>query len=135
MPHIRPRTTLAPLLAGLALGMGAVVLAYGAVCTADAAAPTAFAAGTPEEALAAYVMRDGGTYAGPCAQTRSPDDIGKVCAGFVDERDHLHAYLLGRTFSEFTTWVFLGEDGHGWTVLASAPLDFHDATAAIPWPR
>ena len=135
MSRVSPRNRIAPLLAGLTLGVGALLLAYGAVCRSDAAEPAASAAATPEEALAAYVILTGGTFAGPCAQTRSPDDIGKICAGFVDERDNRRAYLLGRTFSEFTTWVFLSEDGRGWTVLASAPLDFHDTTMVIPWPR
>src|SRR5215208_2233866 len=134
MSRVRSRSTIASLLAGLALGLGAVALMYGAVSRSDAAEP-APATATAEEALAAFVVLGGGVFAGPCAQTRSPDDIGKLCAAFVDERDHLRAYLLGRTFSEFTTWVFLDEDGSGWTVLASAPLDFHDTTMAIPWPR
>src|SRR5215213_5916119 len=120
MSRVRPRCTIASLLASLALGLGAVALYQ------SDAAELAPAAATPEAALAAFVVLAGGVFAGPCAQTRSPDDIGKVCAGFVDERDHLRAYLLGRTFSEFTTWVFLDEDGRGWTLLASAPLDFHE---------
>ena len=129
MSRVRPRCTIASLLASLALGLGAVALYQ------SDAAELAPAAATPEAALVAFVVLAGGVFAGPCAQTRSPDDIGKVCAGFVDERDHLRAYLLGRTFSEFTTWVFLDEDGRGWAVVASAPLDFHDMTMAIPWPR
>jgi hypothetical protein len=130
-----PRVTITPLVAGIALGLGAVMLAYGALGGSDAAEPTASAARTLEEALDTYVRLTGGTYAGACEQTRSPEDLGKVCDRFVEEQGELRAHLLGRTFSEFDTWVFLADDGSGWTVLASAPLDFFDLTITIPWPR
>jgi hypothetical protein len=133
--QIRPRNAAAPLLCGIVLGLGAVVLAYGAVCRSEAAERAAFAAGTPEEALAAFVRLDGSTFAGACEQTRAPDDIGSRCATLVGERDGLSAYLLGRTFSEFDTWVFLRGALQGWTVLGTAPLDFLDTSGAIPWPR
>ena len=123
-----------PLVCGLVLGLAAVVLVRGAVCSSAAAELDAAAAATPEAALAAAVQLDGGRFAGACNQTRAPDDIGAMCSTLVGERGSLRAYLLGRTFSEFDTWVFLKDDGSRWTVLVRVPLDAEDLTMTIPWP-
>ena len=77
----------------------------------------------------------GMVYAGDCAATRSPDDIGKICSKLVDERGTLRAYLIGRTFSEFSTWVFVEQSATGWSVVGTSPLDFFAAAVAIPWPN
>ncbi len=93
------------------------------------------AAASAEEAVRSAVEASGAAYAGDCAATRSPDDIGKVCAKLIGSRGALRAYLIGRTFSEFTTWVFVEETSSGWQVVGTAPLDFHAPTLDIPWPR
>lgn len=133
MTHLRHLTTASPLLTGIALGLAAAVMLFGLACGGADASTTATA--TPQDAIAALVQSNGDRFAGTCESTRSPDDIGKVCARFIDEREGLQAYLTGRTFSEFSTWVFVGQRDGGWTVLATAPLDFHDMTMTIPWPR
>lgn len=93
------------------------------------------AATSAEEAVRSAVEATGAVYAGDCATTRSPDDIGKVCAKLIGSRGAMHAYLIGRTFSEFSTWVFVEETPAGWRVVGTAPLDFHAPALDIPWPR
>ena len=127
--------TLLPLLAGLTLGLGACALAGDRPKPVSAAEPfTAVASASPVEAVAAFVQKEGETFAGSCEDTVSPRDIGKVCVRFVEERGGERAYLIGRTFSEFSTWVFVAQSSSGWNVAASTPLDFHDLSMTIPWP-
>jgi hypothetical protein len=129
----RRSTTAMPLLAGLALGLAAILVLQ--ACARDGSASAAAAAATPEEAIAQLVQSSGDHYAGLCEQTSSPEDIGKVCSRPIESRGDLHAHLIGRTFSEFSTWVFLEHQSDGWTVVETEPLDFHDLTGTIPWPR
>lgn len=117
-----------------ALLMGAVV-ATGVAHGNRAAAETPASAPSAEEALTGFVQSSGDRFAGACAETRSPEDIGKVCGRLVDEREALRAYLIGRTFSEYHTWVFLSQREGNWTVVGAAPLDFADETGTVPWPR
>jgi len=124
----------APLIAGFALGLGAIVLLQSLTSGGGADASSVTVA-SPQDALAGFVLTNGDRFAGSCESTRSPEDIGKVCARLIDERDGVQAHLIGRTFSEFSTWVFVGQRDGGWTVIASTPLDFHDPTMHIPWPR
>ena len=97
--------------------------------TEPAAAPTA------DDAVRLMVESDGATYAGDCAVTRSPEDLGKVCSKLVEERGGARAYLIGRTFSEFTTWVFVEQTAAGWRVNGTTALDFFAPSLEIPWPR
>jgi hypothetical protein len=96
---------------------------------------TAATAAAPDDAVGAAVRSLGETYAGDCARTVSPRDAGKMCSRLEGEQSGARAYLVGRTFSEFTTWVFVAPapDG-GWRVVTTAPLDFFDMSGAIPWP-
>ncbi len=122
-----------PLLLAVAAGLSSAVY-QGATSDPQAASAQAITAASPDGALAAFVHTSGAVFAGPCEDTRSPEDFGKVCARFVAERAGVRAYLTGHTFSEFTTWVFVAPSGSGWTVRATAPLDFNAATLTIPWP-
>jgi hypothetical protein len=45
------------------------------------------------------------------------------------------AYLTGRTFSEYSTWVFVSRTPAGWSVAGTAPLDFFATEEVIPWPE
>jgi hypothetical protein len=126
-------------------GAGALVLALSALaCTeangfgARARAESAIeraAAPTAEEAVRLVIEADGAVYAGDCAATRSPQDVGKVCSKLIGERNGLRAYLTGRTFSEFSTWIFVEQTATGWQPAGSAPLDFFATSIEIPWPR
>jgi hypothetical protein len=89
---------------------------------------------TPEAAIGAFVQATGDEYAGLCEQTRSPADIGKVCSKLIEQRGTVQAHLIGRTFSEFSTWVFVTPQDSGWTVLGTETLDFLDTSGSIPWP-
>ena len=73
-------------------------------------------------------------YAGDCSATVSPRDIGKTCSKLGDERGDLRAYLIGRTFSEFSRWVFVRRDRDGWRTAGTAPLDFFAPSLDVPWP-
>ncbi len=117
----------------LALLLVACSAGSGSIRAQDASATTA--AATAEEAVRQAVERDGAVYAGDCASTRSPQDVGKICSKFVDERNDMRAYLAGRTFSEFSRWVFVEQIPAGWQVAGVAPLDFFAQSLDIPWPR
>lgn len=134
MSRLRQVSTAMPLLAGLLLGLAAVVLLHGCARDGGASASSPIGA-TPEEAIGAYVQASGARYAGLCEETRSPDDIGKVCSKPIEQRGSIQAHLIGRTFSEFDTWVFVTPRDAGWTVIGTEKLDFFDTTGAIPWPN
>ena len=132
MRRLQHRTSVTPLVAGILLGLMAIVLLQG--CANEKRADASATAATPLEAISVLVQQGGEQFAGLCEQTRSPDDIGKVCSRLIEERDGLQAHLIGRTFSEFSTWVFVSQRDGGWTVVTTTPLDFHDVTGTIPWP-
>ena len=95
---------------------------------------TALAAPTAEETVRLAVEARGDQYAGDCARTESPRDIGRVCSRLVDERDGQQAFLVGRAFSEFSRWLFLEETRDGWRLVEEAPLDLASDTGEVPWP-
>jgi len=96
---------------------------------------TAIGADGPEVALQRSIEQRGAVYAGDCAGTSSPRDVGASCSRLVAEEDGVQAYLVGRTFSEFSHWLFLTRAGDGrWLVKAEIPLDFNAATLEVPWP-
>jgi len=131
--RVLKRLTALPVFAGVVMGLMTLLL-LDACARDDDADASVLVAATPQAAIAQLVESNGGQYAGACEQTRSPDDIGKMCSRFVDDRGAVQAYLIGRTFSEFSTWVFLQQRDGGWSVLATAQLDFNDVTMKIPWP-
>lgn len=89
---------------------------------------------TAEAAVQAAVEAVGDVYAGDCGQTVSPRDAGKVCSRLVAEHGGVIAYLVGRTFSEFSRWVFVAAEGaQSWRVAGSVPLDFFGPVEP-PWP-
>lgn len=100
------------------------------VMAADSQQPSV----SPREALGRFIEARGERFAGLCAESQSPDDIGSRCATFTAERDGLRAYLTGRTFSEYSRWIFLRRGVAGWVVVAGAPLRFDTGDGSIPWP-
>ena len=100
----------------------------------DSDAPVTVAALAAEDAVRQAVQATGAVYAGDCAATRSPADLGKVCSKLVEERESQRAYLTGRTFSEFSEWVFVEQTAGGWVLAGSAPLDFFATSIEVPWP-
>jgi hypothetical protein len=121
-----------PLATGLMLGLSAIFVLH---ACAQERGVNAATADSPQAAIAHLVEARGERYAGLCETTRSPDDIGKVCSRLIEDRGAIEAHLIGRTFSEFSTWVFLSERDSGWSVVATEPLDFLDSTGTVPWPR
>lgn len=113
----------------------AVLVSLIAACADEREVDASSSQTTPQAAIEALVEGRGDTYAGLCEQTRSPQDIGKVCSKLIETRAGVEAHLIGRTFSEFATWVFVAPRDGGWSVLGTAELDFFDTTGAIPWPR
>jgi hypothetical protein len=104
------------------------LLLHGAGAAATAPATT------PEAAVAQLVQETGATYAGDCATTQSPADVGKVCSRFIAVQGSLRAYWLGRTFSEFQTWAFVEQDASGWEPVGTVPLDPQATGDDVPWP-
>jgi hypothetical protein len=100
-----------------------------------ALADTAGSGQTLEQALRSGAEAGGALYAGDCAKTRSPHDIGKTCTKLFEERGPMRAYLVGQTFSEFRRWLFLEDGQNVWVVIASAPMDTRANPIIPPWPN
>jgi hypothetical protein len=65
-----------------------------------------------EQAIEAYVTGQGEQYAGACADTQLPDDVGQWCSEIRELSDNRATVALGPTFSEFVeTVVFERRDG------------------------
>jgi hypothetical protein len=117
------------LFAAAAVSLGTLLAGVGGA-EAQAGRPAA----TPEAAVREIIERGGGVYAGDCSETVSPRDIGRTCSKLIGERGDLRAYLVGRTFSEFSTWVFVRRERDGWRTAGTAALDFFAPSLDIPWP-
>jgi hypothetical protein len=118
---------------GAMLTLGVIAEAAGAQHRDDDAATPAPAA-TPEAAIRQIVLGTGLAYAGDCATTRSPEDTGKICSKFVAAQGGMRAYLIGRTFSEFSRWAFVRQTPAGWQSAGTVTLDLSASDAVIPWP-
>ena len=94
----------------------------------------AFAADAGEDAVRATVEATGARYVGDCSQTVSPRDIGAVCSKLAGEQGATRAYMVGRTFSEFSRWLFIEQTSSGWRVANELPLSIETDTGEIPWP-
>ena len=127
----RARRTLAVMMATAAILL--MVAGTHVSLVAAESLPSQPIAESPEAAVRAAVETAGDVYAGDCASTVSPRDAGKVCSRLVAENDGARAYLTGRTFSEFSRWVFVAPMDGGWTVTGTAALDFFGAPTP-PWP-
>jgi hypothetical protein len=79
-----------------------------------------------QEAIAPY----GYVYSGDCG-VATPADIGRYCTKESAAHGTVHAYLLGRTFSEFSAWVFIQQQGDEWISLGVVG---YDETTTVPWP-
>lgn len=89
---------------------------------------------TRADAIQGFVNALGASYAGNCTQAKSPQDLGKMCSALVSERSNVAAFMLGRTFSEFTLWVFAEKIGDAWHVTWLYPMRLDESTDNIPWP-
>ncbi len=123
----------------LAIGTGAAMLAL-AVATAAAAqsppaAPSSLQpAATPDDAVAETVIAAGATYVGDCSTTTSPANLDQVCTTFMAQRGDLQAFLAGRTFSEFSVWVFVQRNAQGWIPVSTLPVAEDASPRNVPWP-
>jgi len=116
---------------GLALLLLAIAFVFAsAPAVVKATSPTASPSAEAAVAVAVAVPATG--YAGDCAATVSPNDLGKVCSKLVAQQGNVQAYLVGRAFSEFTEWVFVEQVSTGWYPLSTSP--YNDSAQAIPWP-
>jgi hypothetical protein len=74
-------------------------------------------------------------YAGTCADADPTADVGKVCSAYRGERQGVHAFVLGATFSEGIEWAFVAMDGGAWRVVEATPITPESAAVpGIPWP-
>jgi hypothetical protein len=94
------------------------------------------AAGSPEDALAAYARQNlQMEYAGDCEAAKQPDDQGKLCTSFRGDRGPMKAYIAGPAFSESTTWIFVEQKDGQWQVVGEFPIKPQAADVpGIPWP-
>lgn len=72
----------------------------------------------------------GNVYAGECEDTELPGDVGKFCSTRCIDRVDQKIYGVGRTFSEYTTWLLVERRAGGWLVVATAK---HEGTTPPPW--
>ena len=113
----------------------ALVMALAAPIAAGASAlPLPPSAPTPEAAAGLALAAYGNIFAGECTATRSPEDIGKLCSKFVARCGNVRAYVAGRTFSEFSLWVFVRQTPDGWYPAGTLPLDQSATSLTVPWP-
>jgi hypothetical protein len=106
--------------------------------------PTATAEVTPtvptgsqqESAIVQYVATNlEQAYAGKCADADATTDVGKVCSIYRGDREGVHAFVLGLTFSEGLEWAFVQMQGGAWRVVESTPITGENAgVPGIPWP-
>ena len=76
-----------------------------------------------------------GTYAGACADADPTADVGKICSFYRGEREGVHAFVLGMTFSEGIEWAFVAMEGGAWRVVEATPITPESAAVpGIPWP-
>jgi hypothetical protein len=88
------------------------------------------AGATPAAAIQQTVAPYGYVYSGDCADaTRA--NVGQYCSSEVGAHGPVHAYLVGRAFSEFSAWVFVQQVGDEWVPLGAWS---YDETNIIPWP-
>ena len=114
--------------------MLALVVATAAAQTLPDGQTGATGAPTPEAAVQEAVITGNAVYAGDCAATSSPANLGQVCSRFIGQRAATRAYLAGRTFSEFDTWVFVRQTASGWVPAGMRPADDMASPANVPWP-
>lgn len=113
------------------------VLSVVALLAAAAVVHVQMARGAESGAAAVQraVEASGTVYAGDCAATVSPRDIGATCSRLAGEERGVQAFLVGRTFSEFNRWVFVAQSSGGeWRVIAEKQLDLESDSPVIPWP-
>ena len=92
-------------------------------------------ASTPEETIAEFSQLNfpEREYAGACGNAQLPDDAGKLCSLFRDERDDgLRAYLFGLAFAGTDRYVFVALMADGWLVVWTDLSD--PERGEIPWP-
>ena len=98
--------------------------------------PTVPTGSQQESAIVEHVTSTlGEEYAGDCAGADPTADVGKVCSIYRGEREGVHAFVLGLTFSEGFEWTFVEMQGSSWTVIdATAITPERAAVPGIPWP-
>jgi hypothetical protein len=118
----------------------ALVVALFLTGTAAAAAdnlantfPKAVPVATADAAVQEAVQMLGQVYAGDCASA-TPANYGQICSKYVDQQGNLDAYMVGRPFAEFDTWLFVQQTPNGWLPLSTAPIDESATSVSIPWP-
>jgi hypothetical protein len=73
------------------------------------------------EAIRQYLLSKGLQYAGDCAGTRLPDDVGKWCSAVRSLMGTTAVIGLGPTFSEFAEEVTFNRVGNAWQTGPARP--------------
>lgn len=98
--------------------------------------PTVPTGSLQESAIVQYVQTtQGSAYAGSCANADASADTGKICSAYRGEREGVHAFVIGPTFSEGSEWAFVEMQGGAWRVVTTTPITPESAAVpGIPWP-
>ncbi len=127
----------APRLFATALVVALLVCTSAAAAAADTNPTGTFPAATPVASAGAAIQEavqaEGGVYAGDCA-SMTPANYGQICSKYVDQQGNVDAYMIGRPFAEFDTWLFVEQTPSGWIPLSLAPLDQNATSISVPWP-
>jgi hypothetical protein len=100
------------------------------------ATPTVQTGSQQETAILQHVQStQEAPYAGPCPDADPAADVGKICSFYRGEREGVHAFVLGLTFSEGLEWAFVAMEGGAWRVAEVTPITPESAAVpGIPWP-
>ena len=87
------------------------------------ASPPVVAAGTPVEAIAAFLGGRGLRFAGACSKADPLVDAGAYCTELVETRPGLEVHWIGLVGSEPDTWLLVAAGQFGWAVIEWAPVE------------
>jgi hypothetical protein len=127
----------APRFLALALVVALFIASAGGAAAETENLPSSFPSATPvasaDAAVQEAVQMAGGVYAGDCANA-TPANYGQICSKYVAQQGAVDAYMTGRPFAEFDTWLFIEQTPGGWLPLSAAPIDQSATSISIPWP-
>jgi hypothetical protein len=83
--------------------------------------------------MAAHYRDAGLRYVAACENASLSNDVGSYCSVLHEDRGDSRIYATGPVFSEFDTWLLLGEQADGWHVVDTASAGNLDSPQPPPW--
>jgi len=84
-----------------------------------------------DNTIAVFVEEYGEQYAGDCATTDVDTDVGKYCFQLWEDRGDSAIYVIGISFSKYSTWLLLKQADGAWIVSDWAQIQGEDMVP--PW--